>query len=49
MPPPKEGHALSALEVEIIRKWIAQGGPYAEHWAFVKPLRALCRRQVRAA
>jgi hypothetical protein len=39
MPPPKEGHALSARETEIIKKWITQGAPYAEHWAFVKPVR----------
>ena len=37
MPPPKEGHPLSAREIEIMRKWIAQGAPYAEHWAFIKP------------
>jgi len=39
MPPPKEGHPLSPREIEIMKKWIAQGAPYAEHWAFVKPVR----------
>src|SRR5882757_1816213 len=39
MPPPKENKALTAREIEILRKWIAQGAPYAEHWAFVKPVR----------
>lgn len=39
MPPPKDGKPLSAREIEILRKWIAQGAPYAEHWAFVKPQR----------
>lgn len=39
MPPPKEGHALTARETEIVKKWIAQGAEYAEHWAFVKPVR----------
>lgn len=37
MPPPKEGHPLTPREIEIMRKWIAQGAPYAEHWAFIKP------------
>jgi hypothetical protein len=37
MPPPKEGHAMTQRDIEIIRKWINQGAPYAEHWAFAKP------------
>jgi len=40
MPPPKDGKPLSAREIEIMKKWIAQGAPYAEHWAFVKPVKA---------
>lgn len=39
MPPPKEGHALSTREIEIMRKWIAQGAEYAEHWAFIPPVK----------
>jgi hypothetical protein len=39
MPPPKEGHALSSREIEIVKKWITQGAAYAEHWAFIKPVR----------
>src|SRR5204863_2175855 len=27
----------NAEEVSILRRWIAQGAPYAPHWAFVKP------------
>ncbi|RBP35211.1 cytochrome c [Roseimicrobium gellanilyticum] len=41
MPPPEHGHALSARETEILRKWIAQGAEYAEHWAFVPPVKRM--------
>jgi hypothetical protein len=39
MPPPKEDHALTAAEIGILRKWIAQGAEYKQHWSFVKPVR----------
>jgi mono/diheme cytochrome c family protein len=39
MPPAKTGKALKPAQVEILRAWIAQGAPYAKHWAFVKPVR----------
>jgi hypothetical protein len=39
MPPPKEKKPLTTREIELFKKWIQQGAPYAEHWAFVKPKR----------
>ncbi|MEO6182763.1 MAG: DUF1549 domain-containing protein, partial [Verrucomicrobiota bacterium] len=39
MPPPKEGHPLTAKEISLLKKWIQQGAPYEKHWAFVKPTR----------
>ena len=39
MPPPKEDHALSAAEIELLKKWIAQGAEYKAHWSFQKPVR----------
>jgi mono/diheme cytochrome c family protein len=37
MPPPKTGKTLSAPQVDLLRRWIAQGAPWKQHWAFVKP------------
>ncbi|MFO0907461.1 MAG: DUF1549 domain-containing protein [Isosphaeraceae bacterium] len=38
MPPRKSGDRLTAAEVDVLRRWVAQGATYAEHWAFVKPI-----------
>src|SRR5881397_2785344 len=40
MPPPKTGRTLSAVEIDLLKRWIQQGAPYSPHWAFVKPERA---------
>jgi len=37
MPPVDQGRALTATEIATIRRWVAQGAPYTEHWAFVPP------------
>jgi mono/diheme cytochrome c family protein len=37
MPPEETGNKLTPAQIETIRKWIEQGAPYAEHWAFVRP------------
>jgi mono/diheme cytochrome c family protein len=39
MPPKKEGKPLTSPELALIKKWLEQGAPYAEHWAFVPPVR----------
>jgi hypothetical protein len=39
MPPPKTGKTVSSDQVEMFRRWIAQGAPYREHWAFIPPER----------
>ncbi len=39
MPPKKEDKPLAPKEVALFKKWIEQGAPYAEHWAFVPPQR----------
>jgi hypothetical protein len=35
MPPPKSHLSLSKDEIEILRRWIAQGAEYKPHWAFI--------------
>src|SRR6185295_13030705 len=37
MPPPASGKKLTAADIAVLRKWIAQGAEYAPHWAFVPP------------
>ena len=34
MPPPEHGKALSAKEIEILRRWVDQGAKYQRHWSF---------------
>ncbi len=37
MPPPETGKPLKAAEVDVLRRWMAAGGEYVEHWAFTTP------------
>jgi hypothetical protein len=39
MPPAETGNRLTPDQVAVLRRWVEQGAPYAEHWAFVKPVR----------
>jgi Protein of unknown function (DUF1553)/Protein of unknown function (DUF1549)/Planctomycete cytochrome C len=39
MPPIKTGKPLSLQEIDLLRRWIAQGSPYVQHWAYSKPVR----------
>lgn len=39
MPPVYTGMKLSDKEIETIRSWIAQGGKWEKHWAFLPPKR----------
>jgi mono/diheme cytochrome c family protein len=40
MPPAKTNKRLTPQQVELLRQWVEQGAPYAQHWAFVPPQRA---------
>jgi hypothetical protein len=39
MPPPGSHARLTTPEVERIRRWIADGAPWQEHWSWIPPTR----------
>ncbi len=39
MPPPDAKKPLSDRQKQLLRTWIEQGAPYAQHWAFEAPKR----------
>lgn len=39
MPPPNFKKPLTTRQIELLRRWVAQGAKYADHWAFVAPMR----------
>ena len=34
MPPPHHSAALDASQISLLERWITDGAPYAEHWAY---------------
>ena len=40
MPPADSHRALTATQKETLKRWVAEGAAYEEHWAFVAPKRA---------
>jgi hypothetical protein len=39
MPPPDTGHALTASQIELLRRWIDEGAKWDTHWAYTAPKR----------
>ena len=39
MPPPETKKKLTAVEIETLRRWIAEGAEYEPHWSFIRPTR----------
>ena len=39
MPPPDSGHALTAKQIELLRRWIDEGAKWDTHWAYTAPVR----------
>jgi len=39
MPPPEAHKTLTAAQIETLRRWVAEGAHYEEHWAFIAPTR----------
>ena len=40
MPPKEFEKPLTPAQREILKRWIAEGAPFADHWAFAPPVRA---------
>ncbi|MSR32655.1 MAG: DUF1553 domain-containing protein [Gemmataceae bacterium] len=40
MPPANSGKKLTSAQVDLLKRWIAEGAPWSEHWAFVSPVRS---------
>lgn len=40
MPPPGSGRPLAESEIDLLRRWIASGANYAQHWSYAPPVRA---------
>lgn len=40
MPTPKSNRKLTDAQKVLLKKWVEQGAPWAEHWAFVAPKKA---------
>ena len=36
MPPPEAGPPLTAEQIDLLRRWVAQGASWQSHWAFEK-------------
>src|SRR5438046_4728091 len=40
MPPLKSGLTLTAAQIELFKKWVAQGAVYQPHWSLIRPVAA---------
>jgi mono/diheme cytochrome c family protein len=40
MPTPKSNRKLTDAQKNLLKQWVAQGAPWAEHWAFIAPKKA---------
>jgi mono/diheme cytochrome c family protein len=39
MPPPESHKTLKPAEIALLKRWIAEGAEYQEHWSFLPPVR----------
>lgn len=49
MPSIKSGKTLSPTQIDLLKRWVAEGAPYATHWAYVKPSRPALPQVKRAS
>lgn len=40
MPPPESGKQLTAEQIDLLKRWIADGAEYEGHWSFIPPERS---------
>src|SRR5262245_13448625 len=40
MPPPKSHRSLTEAQKQLLKRWVDEGAPWGEHWAFVPPKKA---------
>jgi len=40
MPPPDSHKTLTPQQIDVLKRWIAEGAPWGEHWAFEPPVQA---------
>ncbi len=39
MPPKESGKSLSPQEIDLLKRWVAEGAPWGGHWAFEPPVK----------
>jgi hypothetical protein len=39
MPPPESHRTVTAAQKDLLKRWIAEGANYQEHWTFIVPTR----------
>jgi len=39
MPPTKSRRQLTKAQIELLKRWVAEGAAWSEHWAFTPPVR----------
>src|SRR6185295_15944189 len=39
MPPPKSNRHLTDAQKQLLKRWVQEGAPWGEHWAFIAPKR----------
>ncbi|MBS0201882.1 MAG: PSD1 domain-containing protein [Planctomycetes bacterium] len=39
MPPKDSGKALTPEQIDILKRWVAEGAPWGTHWSFDRPVR----------
>jgi mono/diheme cytochrome c family protein len=49
MPSVKSGKTLSPTQIDLLKRWVAEGAPYATHWSYVKPVRPVLPQVKRAS